>query len=213
MTKIIKNIAKIHNFLCIFLLLFIACREDVKVKEYYYKVYYEIDLNETDSVFYSYHAIKITDKNNIREQITYRYSDHRKQITNKSIEYYKLTKNSLTQLNNINDNKGKLVLSTKHVDSCVLYSYGNELHDRIAAITHCFLGEKKIKSVEGKYVESYEFYKMYGLEMGLVYRVFYDKSFIPIKTVREEGYAPIDSIIRTNVIPSEFKLLLNIDNN
>lgn len=197
------NLTKIGIF-CIFLILNTACKEHRKTQEYYYEVY-EI----LDSVPQHYQAIKIIDKNGIREQITYRYSDINKKLTGKSIEYYKILGNNILKLNNINDS-GKLYISTEYIDSCITYSTGNNLHDLVASIIHCYRGRRIIKSNENKWITSYEFSKSYGTGMGNVsYRVFYDTSFIPIKTERISGYSNNDSILRISSIPSEFKSLLN----
>ena len=191
------------SFVCTLLLFCIACKEEIKVKEYYYKVY-----ESKDSIPYYYQAVKIVDKNNIREQITYVYNDIDKKISLKPIEYYKLQGNNMLKLGNINSS-GRLYLSTEYVDSCITYGYGDELYDDVAAITHCFRG-KKVIEFEDKHIESYEFSKTYGLGgTAVLYKVFYDKSFIPIKTERISGYSYINIIVRTNFVPYEFKLLLN----
>ena len=193
------------SFVCIFLLLLISCKEDIKIEKYYYEVY-----TDMDTILYSYSATKIIDSNDVRKQITYRYNDIEKKIVRKSIEYYRLNGKNMFLLKN-NTDSGKLFLSAEHIDSCITYSYGDELYDQVAAITHCFLGENKLKVSEDNYIESYEFYKIHGLGgMGSVkYKVFYDKSFVPIRTERTAGYSPIDTIIRTDSIPFEFKILLN----
>ena len=204
MIKNFQIYVKKISFVCACILLFIACEDGMVVKEYYYKIYCD-----TDSLPCSYQAVKIFDRNNIRTQIAYEYSNFTKEIRNKEIKYYKLTNNSMFLLKNINDD-GKLYLSIEHIDSCIRYNYADESYNQIAALTHCYLGEKRIKLSEDNYIESYEFCQEYGLGIdGTEYRTFYDKSFIPIKMKYVSGYSPIDSIIRTDFIPSEFELLLN----
>ena len=97
-------IANIHisvtkiNFVFVFLLLTTACKESGQIKEYYYEVYQDMD-----SIPCGYQAVKIIDKNDIRQQITYRYSDNNKKLTGKTTEYYKLLGNNILKLNNVND--------------------------------------------------------------------------------------------------------------
>ncbi len=189
-------------FICI-LLLNIACKENWQIHEYYYEVYQYMD-----SIPCEYQAIKIIDKNGIRQQITYRYNDKHKELTGKSTEYYKLIRNNILKLNNANDS-GQLYMSAEYLDSCITYSTGNGLHDLVASITHCFLGKKRIKMDENTSITSYEFSKKYGMGMETVlYRDFYDTSFILLKTERISGYSGVESIRRINFIPYEFKSLL-----
>ena len=193
--------------ICVFLLLFVACKEEhKKIETYYYKEYYYSVANNTSN--HSYCAMKIIEEYDIRKQITYIYSDFAKEITHKTIEYYKLLESGMLLLKNVNDT-GKLYLSTKFIDSCITYNYDNEIYNYVAAKTHCFLGEEKMTiNKEKDTINSYVFHKAYGIGFAVVYKVFYDNFFIPIKTEIIAGDVPIDSVIRTNSIPYEFELLL-----
>ena len=195
---------KKNSFIFILILLFTACEDDIVVKKYYYEVY-----QFEDSIPCGYQAVKIIDKNNKRKNIIYQYSVFRKEINYKKIAYYKLDKNNMFWLRNANDDTGKLYLSTKYKDSCIIYGYDDEVYNKIAAITHCYIGKKRIKLSENNYIKSYEFYQECGLGIDAVLcRIFYDKSFIPIKVEYLQN-TRTDLIIRTNNIPSEFKLLLS----
>lgn len=204
MMECIRSYAIKISLACIILLLFTACKDNKVVKEYYYEIYQNMD-----SIPHNYQAVKIIDRNDIRKQVTYRYNDICKKLTDKPIEYFKLSGTNVWQLNNINDG-GKLYLSTEYIDSCITYAFGNDLYDIVASTTHCFRGRKRLKQSNGQYITSYEFTKTFGLGMDNVsYSVFYDMSFVPIKAERIAGYSPIDRINRINSIPSEFESLLN----
>ena len=204
-TNIRINLTKIGLF-CAFVILNIACKEHDKIQAYYYEVYETLD-----SVPQHYQAIKIIDRNGIREQITYRYSDINKTLTGKSIEYYKLCGKDLLKLRNMNDS-GKLFLSTRHKDSCIICRTGNELYDNVAAVTHCFRGKKRVKLSDNKSISSYEFTKEVGFGIDHeICTVLYDQSYVPIKIVNIDGLTYIDTINRISSIPSEFDSLLNTE--
>jgi hypothetical protein len=190
-------------------LLFTACKERTITKEHYYENYTFGSSNPT-----SYLATKTIDKGNRRKQITYRYSDFAKEITKKEIDYFILTKNCMFVPKKADGTKS-LYLSTKYVDSCIVWIPPVEPNDyfidnSFAAKTHCFIGEKKIKLGENNYIETYEFYYKIGLaEDAPLHRIFYDKSFILVRMENVSGYTYFDSLIRINSIPLEFELLLN----
>ena len=188
---------------CIFcLLLTTTCSTTSKKEEaqvYYYEMY-----TDMDSIPTGYQIIKIVDSNDIRKQFTYNYFVNTGIMVFESKQYYKILGDDLFKLNNIEDN-GVLYLSTKHKDSCITYSTGDEIMDVVLAETHCFQGKKSIIVNNNEFKTAYEFYKTYGKGFdNVMCRVYYDTSLIPIK---EEwisgGYTSIDSIRRTSCIPFE----------